>query len=216
MKPELLKEIALIKHQISLLEDYVYPKDVSYSNIVFRDKDIPDKVKKTLLDDINQAAKWGNVVVTIGAIKSTHPKGKKNDPTSRHTHGNAVDIPIVNGKAVSKKIKSEVEKFTNQLENLGYTKNKELEGNQIRAFLTFGFPDHDDHVHVSNISDTPSKSTGPQNTDPQNTDPQSTEAQSSSTQGSLKQAEPSFNLDAFSKGIQYLKDPQKIVTDIFN
>ena len=211
MKPELLKEIALIKHQISLLEDYVLPKDVSYSNIVFRDKDIPDKVNRALLDDINLAASRGNVVVTIGAIKSKHPKGKKNDPTSRHTDGNAVDIPIVNGKAVRKEIKSEVERFTNQLENLGYTKNKEKEGNQIKAFLTFGFPDHDDHVHVSNETETPSQST-----EPQGTGSEGAESQNSLTQGSLKQPEPSFNLDAFSKGIQYLKDPQKIVTDIFN
>ena len=211
MKPELLKEIALIKHQISLLEDYVLPKDVSYSNIVFRDKDIPDKVNRALLDDINLAASRGNVVVTIGAIKSKHPKGKKNDPGTRHTFGNAVDIPIINGKAVRKEIKSEVEKFTNQLENLGYTKNKEKEGNQQKAFLTFGFPEHDDHVHVSNKTETPSQST-----DPQGTDPEGAESQNSLTQGSLKQPEPSFNLDAFSKGIQYLKDPQKIVTDIFN
>jgi hypothetical protein len=211
MKPELLKEIALIKHQISLLEDYVLPKDVSYSNIVFRDKDIPDKVNRALLDDINLAASKGNVVVTIGAIKSKHPKGKNNDPSTRHTFGNAVDIPIINGKAVRKEIKSEVEKFTNQLENLGYTKNKEKEGNQQKAFLTFGFPGHDDHVHVSNKTETPSQST-----DPQGTDPQGAESQNSLTQGSLKQPEPSFNLDAFSKGIQYLKDPQKIVTDIFS
>ena len=211
MKPELLKEIALIKHQISLLEDYVLPKDVSYSNIVFRDKDIPDKVNRALLDDINLAASRGNVLVTIGAIKSKHPTGKNNDPTSRHTDGNAVDIPIVNGKAVRKEIKSEVERFTNQLENLGYTKNKEKEGNQIKAFLTFGFPDHDDHVHVSNETETPSQST-----EPQGTGSEGAESQNSLTQGSLKQPEPSFNLDAFSKGIQYLKDPQKIVTDIFN
>ena len=211
MKPELLKEIALIKHQISLLEDYVYPKDVSYSNIKFRDKDIPDKVNRVLLDDINLAASRGNVVVTIGAIKSKHPKGKKNDPGTRHTFGNAVDIPIINDKPVRKEIKSEVERFTNQLENLGYTKNKEKEGNQIKAFLTFGFPDHDDHVHVSNKTETPSQST-----DPQGTGPEGAESQNSLTQGSLKQPEPSFNLDAFSKGIQYLKDPQKIVTDIFS
>ena len=125
--------------------------------------------------------------------------------------GNAVDIPIINGKPVRKEIKSEVERFTNQLENLGYTKNKEKEGNQIKAFLTFGFPDHDDHVHVSNETETPSQST-----EPQGTGSEGAESQNSLTQGSLKQPEPSFNLDAFSKGIQYLKDPQKIVTDIFN
>jgi len=183
----------MIKRNISLLEDYVYPKDVSYSNIVFRDKNIPDKVNRALLDDINLAASKGNVVVTIGAIKSKHPKGKNNDPSTRHTFGNAVDIPIINGKAVRKEIKSEVERFTNQLENLGYTKNKEEEGNQIKAFLTFGFPGHDDHVHVSN------------RTDEASSEEEDSEEDSEETKKAKKKDpnEPRFNLD---KILQTVKD----------
>ena len=197
MKPELLKEIAMIKRNISLLEDYVYPKDVSYSNIVFRDKNIPDKVNRALLDDINLAASKGNVVVTIGAIKSKHPKGKNNDPSTRHTFGNAVDIPIINGKAVRKEIKSEVERFTNQLENLGYTKNKEEEGNQIKAFLTFGFPGHDDHVHVSNQSEEASSE--------EKDSEENSEEDSEETKKAKKKDpnEPRFNLD---KILQTVKD----------
>jgi hypothetical protein len=201
MKPELLKEIAMIKRNISLLEDYVYPKDVSYSNIVFRDKYIPDKVNRALLDDINLAASKGNVVVTIGAIKSKHPKGKNNDPSTRHTSGNAVDIPIINGKAVKKEIKSEVERFTNQLENLGYTKNKEEEGNQIKAFLTFGFPGHDDHVHVSNKSEEPT---------PGSSSDSSSESSSGTTvnvdRSVFKQSPARFNLSNLTKAIQDFKD----------
>jgi hypothetical protein len=198
MKPELLKEIAMIKRNISLLEDYVYPKDVSYSNIVFRDKYTPDKVNRALLDDINLAASKGNVVVTIGAIKSKHPKGKNNDPSTRHTFGNAVDIPIINGKAVRKEIKSEVERFTNQLENLGYTKNKEKEGNQIRAFLTFGFPGHDDHVHVSNQSEEASKETSDEKTSNEKTT-DSTEKTDTSV---YTQPEARFNLSNVTKAVQ--------------
>jgi hypothetical protein len=198
MKPELLKEIAMIKRNISLLEDYVYPKDVSYSNIVFRDKYTPDKVNRALLDDINLAASKGNVVVTIGAIKSKHPKGKNNDPSTRHTFGNAVDIPIINGKAVRKEIKSEVEKFTNQLENLGYTKNKEKEGNQIRAFLTFGFPGHDNHVHVSNQSEEASKETSDEKTSNEKTT-DSTEKTDTSV---YTQPEARFNLSNVTKAVQ--------------
>jgi hypothetical protein len=198
MKPELLKEIAMIKRNISLLEDYVYPKDVSYSNIVFRDKDIPDKVNRALLDDINLAASKGNVVVTIGAIKSKHPKGKNNDPSTRHTFGNAVDIPIINGKAVRKEIKSEVERFTNQLENLGYTKNKEKEGNQIKAFLTFGFPGHDNHVHVSNQSEEASKETSDEKTSNEKTT-DSTEKTDTSV---YTQPEARFNLSNVTKAVQ--------------
>jgi hypothetical protein len=198
MKPELLKEIAMIKRNISLLEDYVYPKDVSYSNIVFRDKYTPDKVNRALLDDINLAASKGNVVVTIGAIKSKHPNGKNNDPSTRHTFGNAVDIPIINGKAVRKEIKSEVERFTNQLENLGYTKNKEKEGNQIRAFLTFGFPGHDDHVHVSNQSEEASKETSDEKTSNEKTT-DSTEKTDTSV---YTQPEARFNLSNVTKAVQ--------------
>jgi hypothetical protein len=198
MKPELLKEIAMIKRNISLLEDYVYPKDVSYSNIVFRDKYTPDKVNRALLDDINLAASKGNVVVTIGAIKSKHPKGKNNDPSTRHTFGNAVDIPIINGKAVRKEIKSEVERFTNQLENLGYTKNKEKEGNQIKAFLTFGFPGHDDHVHVSNQSEEASKETSDEKTSNEKTT-DSTEKTDTSV---YTQPEARFNLSNVTKAVQ--------------
>lgn len=187
----------MIKRNISLLEDYVYPKDVSYSNIVFRDKYTPDKVNRALLDDINLAASKGNVVVTIGAIKSKHPKGKNNDPSTRHTFGNAVDIPIINGKAVRKEIKSEVERFTNQLENLGYTKNKEEEGNQIKAFLTFGFPGHDDHVHVSNQSEEASSE--------EKDSEENSEEDSEETKKAKKKDpnEPRFNLD---KILQTVKD----------
>ncbi len=188
----------MIKRNISLLEDYVYPKDVSYSNIVFRDKYTPDKVNRALLDDINLAASKGNVVVTIGAIKSKHPKGKNNDPSTRHTFGNAVDIPIINGKAVRKEIKSEVERFTNQLENLGYTKNKEKEGNQIRAFLTFGFPGHDNHVHVSNQSEEASKETSDEKTSNEKTT-DSTEKTDTSV---YTQPEARFNLSNVTKAVQ--------------
>jgi hypothetical protein len=150
------------------------------------------------LDDINLAASKGNVVVTIGAIKSKHPKGKNNDPSTRHTFGNAVDIPIINGKAVRKEIKSEVERFTNQLENLGYTKNKEKEGNQIKAFLTFGFPGHDNHVHVSNQSEEASKETSDEKTSNEKTT-DSTEKTDTSV---YTQPEARFNLSNVTKAVQ--------------
>jgi hypothetical protein len=165
---------------------------------VFRDKYTPDKVNRALLDDINLAASKGNVVVTIGAIKSKHPKGKNNDPSTRHTFGNAVDIPIINGKAVRKEIKSEVERFTNQLENLGYTKNKEKEGNQIKAFLTFGFPGHDNHVHVSNQSEEASKETSDEKTSNEKTT-DSTEKTDTSV---YTQPEARFNLSNVTKAVQ--------------
>jgi hypothetical protein len=38
MKPELLKEIAQIKYKIFIFEDFVLPKDVSFSNIKFHER----------------------------------------------------------------------------------------------------------------------------------------------------------------------------------
>jgi hypothetical protein len=154
MKPELLKEIAQIKYKIFIFEDFVLPKDVSFSNIKFHERALKDKVNRNLLKDINTAAIRAGVVVEIGYITSEHGSQTSNEP-SRHPAGVAVDVNIIDGQAVSPKIREKVESFTKQLESLGYKKNVE-EGNE-KAFLTFGFPDHDNHVHVSNKSDLPSE-----------------------------------------------------------
>ena len=150
MKPELLKEIAAIKKQISLLEDFVMPQDVSYSNITFTDKAKTDKVNRALLDDVNLAAKRAGVSVRIGTITTGHPS-MTSGKSSRHPDGIAVDIDMIDGQAVSKKIEDTVEKFNYELEKLGYKRN--VERGTDKAFLTFGFKNHDNHVHVSNTTD---------------------------------------------------------------
>ena len=150
MKPELLKEIAAIKKQISLLEDFVMPQDVSYSNITFTDKAKTDKVNRALLDDVNLAAKRAGLGIRIGTITTGHPS-MTSGKSSRHPDGIAVDVDMIDGEAVSKKIKDTVEKFNYELEKLGYKRNVERGTN--KAFLTFGFKNHDNHVHVSNTTD---------------------------------------------------------------
>jgi hypothetical protein len=150
MKPELLKEIAAIKKQISLLEDFVMPQDVSYSNITFTDKAKTDKVNRALLDDVNLAAKRAGLGIRIGTITTGHPS-MTSGKSSRHPDGIAVDVDMIDGEAVSKKIKDTVEKFNYELEKLGYKRN--VERGTDKAFLTFGFKNHDNHVHVSNTTD---------------------------------------------------------------
>jgi hypothetical protein len=150
MKPELLKEIAAIKKQISLLEDFVMPQDVSYSNITFTDKAKTDKVNRALLDDVNLAAKRAGVSVRIGTITTGHPS-MTSGKSSRHPDGIAVDVDMIDGLAVSEKIKDTVEKFNYELEKLGYKRN--VERGTDKAFLTFGFKNHDNHVHISNTTD---------------------------------------------------------------
>jgi hypothetical protein len=57
-------------------------------------------------------------------------------------------------------------KFVGELEKLGYKKNVGEEGNK-KVVLTFGFKDHENHIHVSNVTNRkpPTKtSTSTQNT----------------------------------------------------
>jgi hypothetical protein len=194
MKPELLKEIAQIKRQISLLEDFVMPKDVSYSNIEFTDNSKYDKVNRALLDDINKSAKQANVKVRVGTITKNHPSLKSGED-SRHPSGMAVDVDMVNGKAVSQKIKDVVDNFVRELEKLGYNKNAEIGFD--KSVLTFGFEDHDDHIHVSNRTDEASSE--------EEDSEENSEEDSEETKKAKKKDpnEPRFNLD---KILQTVKD----------
>ena len=59
-------------------------------------------------------------------------------------------IAIINGRAVRKSKRADADKLVGELIKMGYTKNREV-GNP-KAVLTFGFPKHDDHVHISNTT----------------------------------------------------------------
>jgi hypothetical protein len=100
-----------------------------------------DNINPDLLKDVNDAAKKAGVVVTITTAITGH------EPTPRHSTGNAVDIAIINGQAVSPSNKADAVKFVEQLVLLGYVKN--VESGNSRAVLTFGYANHDNHVHVS-------------------------------------------------------------------
>jgi len=144
------EEIQRIKELISLNESSKYSKAVdTYDNLDFKDgvvgnsRPSQDAINPALLKDIDTAAKNAGVQVSITTAISGHYS-----LPSRHPDGNAVDIAIINGRAVSKSNRGDADKFVNALVNMGYTKNKEIGSD--KAVLTFGFPDHDDHVHVSN------------------------------------------------------------------
>ena len=120
--------------------------NVSFSNIGLGNPSA-DKINPKLLSDISKAAVAANVRVEVTTAVSGHSSAP-----SRHSSGNAVDIARIDGVAVSKdpKIKPNVDKFVKQLIALGYNKNAEGTSNP-KAVLTFGFENHDDHVHVSNL-----------------------------------------------------------------
>ena len=130
-------------------EAMIQLNSTSYSNVKFdRDDTQYDMVSGDLLNDLQKAAISSGVIVTITSAQSghkTYTKGSSN--ISRHTSGSAVDISLINGKPVLTN-KEDTNKFVNALSNLGYVVNQER-GNQ-KAVLTYGFPGHDNHVHVSN------------------------------------------------------------------
>jgi hypothetical protein len=119
------------------------------NNVDFKDGAVPnsypsrDNINQQLLKDVQDAAKAANINVSITTAQSGHES-----LPSRHPSGNAVDIAIINGKNVSLANRSDADQFVNALVKMGYVKNSET--NNPKAVLTFGFPKHDDHVHVSN------------------------------------------------------------------
>lgn len=124
-----------------------------YSNVDFKklkgSNPLGDNINTSLLQDIQTAAKNANLKVDVTTAITGHKPG------TRHETGNAVDIAIINGKAVSLSNRGDADKLVNELIKLGYAKNVAESGNN-KVVLTFGVKDHDNHVHVSNKSNTSS------------------------------------------------------------
>jgi hypothetical protein len=138
-----------MKKLIQLLEANIQISSLSCGNVKVDNDSSSDKVNENLLKDICKAAKNANVRVTITTAISGHSAETASGNASRHPSGNAVDISLVNETPVkTPSNRGNVDNFVNQLEILGYTKNSES-GNP-KSVLTFGFPGHDNHVHVSN------------------------------------------------------------------
>lgn len=129
----------------------VYP-NINFKNIGLGNP-ASDNISTTLLQDVQNAAKSAGLMVDVTTAISGH------GPSKRHGAGQAVDIAIINNKAVSPSNRADADKLVNTLVSMGYTKNSE--GTNEKAVLTFGFEGHDDHVHVSNtggVSKEPSTS----------------------------------------------------------
>lgn len=138
-----------MKKLIQLLEANIQVSSLSCANVKVDSDTSGDKVNEALLNDICKAAKNAQVRVTITTAISGHAAETASGNASRHPAGNAVDISLINETPVkTPSNRDNVDNFVNQLEILGYTKNSES-GNP-KSVLTFGFPGHDNHVHVSN------------------------------------------------------------------
>ena len=135
--------------EVSDIYDNVDFKD----NVVGNSKPSQDTINTSLLQDVQTAARNAGVVVNV----TTAVSGHGTDSPTRHTSGNAVDISMINNKAVSGSNRIDADKFVDALVRLGYSKN--VESGNPKAVLTFGFPGHDNHVHVSNNSGQSSETT---------------------------------------------------------
>lgn len=130
-------------------------KKSKYENVYFGDYYVEgctpskDTINDKLLKDISTAAVRAKVKVTITTAKTGHRPG------TRHEQNNAVDIAIINGhkiknqeNAIDVGIFDDMDRFVNELQNIGYRKNKSERINR-KCVLTFGVKDHDNHIHIS-------------------------------------------------------------------
>jgi len=144
-----------MKKLITLLETIGSVDTTNYPNIKFEGASASDKINLSLLSEINAAANAAGITVTIGTANSGHRETTSSGNPSRHKTGEAVDISKINGTgwssksdAESKKILTNIQKFVSNLREAGYTINSES-GNP-KSVLYFGFPEHENHIHISN------------------------------------------------------------------
>jgi hypothetical protein len=146
-RADLLNGNSSIDDTVGPIVPGMYPtvQDSAYANVLFGSGNLGnpknDKINPALLKDVSDAATKAGVVVTITTAISGHEK------TPRHVTGNAVDIAIIDGQAVSPSNSAPAIKFVEQLILLGYVKN--VERGNVKAVLTFGYENHNNHVHVS-------------------------------------------------------------------
>lgn len=140
-------------------EAMVKPSEVasSYPDLIFASRTLGDDINQALLDDLQAAAKLTGYKVNVNFAKKDHGQKTASGNISRHWTNQAVDIGSIGGKVVSLANRDVVDRYVNALVGMGYTKN--AEGGNAKSVLTFGFPAHDDHIHVSNTTGTPSQST---------------------------------------------------------
>lgn len=126
--------------------DSIIYSNIKWSNRLNRTTQ-NDTTNPNLLNDINTAAKQAGIIVTITTANEGHSEKVKNSKSiSLHKLDIAVDIALVNDKAVQY-VKNDVDRFANILHSMGYSRN--IEQGTKKAFLwqTGG---HYDHIHISN------------------------------------------------------------------
>lgn len=158
-----------MKKLLSLYETVSKVNPALYTNLLFPTgvtagaSPSNDSINQNLLKDINTAAKAAGLKVSITTAVSGHKETTKSGTKSRHSTGNAVDIAMINGVAITK---ATGDKLVEELKKLGYTTSGSESGKD--KVILWQVADHFNHIHVSNNSEVPS-SYGDTTTEPSQT-----------------------------------------------
>jgi hypothetical protein len=135
----------------SKANDYQYPHIFYWDGAVPGSKPSVDRVNPNLLADIERAAVIANAKPVLTTAITGHSRSGRHNPS-----GQAVDIAMFSGKGYGSKaaaktngIYDEIKRFESAMVSLGYIYNNEAA--YKKGLLSFGFKDHDNHVHVSNV-----------------------------------------------------------------
>ena len=187
----------------------------SYPDLIFASRTLGDDINQALLNDLQAAAKLTGYKINVNFAKTDHGQKTASGNVSRHWTNQAVDIGSIGGKVVSLANRDVVDRYVNALVGMGYTKN--AEGGNAKSVLTFGFPAHDDHIHVSNTTGTPSQSssTSDTSTSTSNTST-STSNTSTETSGSEPAKRRESDLLGLSNSLQGVNESRSFGKDVTN
>jgi hypothetical protein len=128
-----------------------YP-NVKFQNIGYGNPS-GDRINTNLLADISKAAQQVGITVSITTAVSGHAEKTKSGNPSRHGLGYAVDIAVINNKAVNSNSNfNDADKFVSELRKMGYVLNIESTYSAQPKAILWKTKGHFNHVHVSNVT----------------------------------------------------------------
>ena len=134
-----------------------FTTNANYPNVRFQNigygNPAGDRISANLLTDVSKAAQQAGVTVSITTAVSGHAEKTKSGNPSRHKQGYAVDIAVINNKAVNSITNSnDADKFVAELRRMGYVLNVENSQTAQPKAILWKIKGHLNHVHVSNVT----------------------------------------------------------------
>ena len=134
-----------------------FTTNANYPNVRFQNigygNPAGDRISANLLTDVSKAAQQAGVTVSITTAVSGHAEKTKSGNPSRHKQGYAVDIAVINNKAVNSITNSnDADKFVAELRRMGYVLNVEVSQTAQPKAILWKIKGHLNHVHVSNVT----------------------------------------------------------------